>query len=424
LKFFNQIVPVIDLKNLLLIDLKNLLQKAEFALLALMILTLPSLEAPKNIFLVFFVFVALLRQVSSKELHGWGVWDWIFLSILASAFMSSIFAGMHTASEWKGFRVLLTYLSVGWLTSRSQYSSRELQCLFFLVLIGTVPPLIMGLVRYLYLHNKPDLQLHSVGHVNHSAIYLTMVFGASLGASLSLWSAAERWLKLCLIALPFFFFVSLIIGQSRAAVGIGFALAILLVTLLVKDNRIRFTALLSILLIAIMAIVLNVEVVQKERNNEKRNDVLASRDKVWNVSIEAAQFSPVLGVGLSNWGKIKPDDIKRALESRGESYDSNNYMFAGHSHSLYLTTLVERGVVGSIVMFSFMIAWLFHLIKNLSWSKKAVQSSYLWAASFSAWLVSFGIGLVNTTMHHEHGILAFLFLGLFLAYSKKENESS
>ena len=47
---------------------------------------------------------------------------------------------------------------------------------------------------------------------------------------------------------------------------------------------------------------------------------------------------------------------------------------------------------------------------------KDTQGRYLWAGSFSAWLVTFGIGFVNTTFHHEHGILACILLGLFVSY--------
>ena len=39
----------------------------------------------------------------------------------------------------------------------------------------------------------------------------------------------------------------------------------------------------------------------------------------------------------------------------------------------------------------------------------------LWGGAFSAWLVTAGVGLVNTTLHHEHGILATLLLGFWLA---------
>jgi hypothetical protein len=32
--------------------------------------------------------------------------------------------------------------------------------------------------------------------------------------------------------------------------------------------------------------------------------------------------------------------------------------------------------------------------------------------------VIYGIGFVNTTFHHEHAILACLFLGLYLSYTR------
>ena len=37
-----------------------------------------------------------------------------------------------------------------------------------------------------------------------------------------------------------------------------------------------------------------------------------------------------------------------------------------------------------------------------------------WCAAFSAWFVTLAIGLVNTTMHHEHAMLAVLTLVLWL----------
>jgi hypothetical protein len=39
----------------------------------------------------------------------------------------------------------------------------------------------------------------------------------------------------------------------------------------------------------------------------------------------------------------------------------------------------------------------------------------LWAGAASAWMVTVGVGIVNTTLHDEHAILAALFLGLWLS---------
>ena len=157
----------------------------ELTLLFLMLLSLPSLEAPKNIFLVLFVVMATIRQVKTKSLMVWGAWDWMFLAIVTTAFLSSMFAGLAPGDEWKGFRVLLTFMTVGWLISRSKYSSKQLGWIFWLAILSALPPLCWGLVQYLVLHTKSSLELHSVGHVNHSAIYLTMIFGATFGLLIS-----------------------------------------------------------------------------------------------------------------------------------------------------------------------------------------------------------------------------------------------
>jgi O-antigen ligase len=140
---------------------------------------------------------------------------------------------------------------------------------------------------------------------------------------------------------------------------------------------------------------------------------------VWNVSIEAARFYPVFGVGNGNWNRITLDDLKKSTGERGVPFDETNYAIQyGHSHSLYLTSIVERGVVGFTVLIVFMVSWLVTLIKSYHKLKSSTQGSYIWGASLSAWIVTCGVGFVNSTFHHEHAILALLFLGLHLSYLK------
>ena len=121
---------------------------------------------------------------------------------------------------------------------------------------------------------------------------------------------------------------------------------------------------------------------------------------------------------MSNWHFITLDHLKESIESRGGKFNKDNYYLAGHSHNLYLTALVERGIIGLFVTFFFMIAWFKQLMQTFYWAKKIKQASYLWAGSFSAWFATFGIGLVNTTFHHEHAMLACILLGLYLSYTR------
>jgi O-antigen ligase len=406
--------------------MKKILPSLDLIMLSLLILSLPSLEAPKNIFLVGYLLTRLTTEIIQlhKGMKLWSRWDTLFLTIVFTALLSTLFAGMPHLEEWKGYSVLMTAILSGWFLSRAQYSRENYQGLFKLIILGAIPPLLWGLYQYLIIHTKPNLQLHSVGHVNHSAIYLVVIFGASLGWFLSYLNLNKVKFKFsnfyvfALGILSLIFFVSLIISQSRAAFGVGILLSLLVIYFLGKNTKIRTIGVISIISIVILSIVLQTGVVEKQIANQKANDFLSSRDKVWNVSLEASRFHPLFGIGLSNWHFITIEQLRASVESRGEKFNPHNYYFPGHSHNLYLSALVERGFVGFLVTILFMLFWLKHLISTFNWAKKTPQASYFWAGSLSAWVATYGIGFVNTTFHHEHAILACLFLGLYLSYTR------
>lgn len=401
---------------------ENKLKALELALLGLMVLALPSLEAPKNIFLVFYVVVALFRQISNKS-TSWEFWDWLFLLCIGSAFLSAMFAGITPGDEWKGFGVLVTYVSVGWMVSRANYTKTEMAWLFWVAVIGVIPPLIWGLCQYLWLHTKRDLQLHSVGHVNHSAIYLAIIFGASLGACISLWQSASVKMRVALLSLSSFLLLGLFVGDSRGALGVAILLALLLITVLSRNTKMKWLAYGVLGIAVVLSLALNSSVLTKQIGLQKKGIILSYRDKVWNVSLEASRFYPLLGIGLDNWKLIKREDIKKSVEARQKVYNPDAYYFAGHSHNVYLTALVERGYLGLSVLLLLIFAWMRQLVKTFALTRNDVAAASLWAGSFSAWLVTFGVGTVNTTLHHEHGILAFLFLGLYLSYARQHSNN-
>ncbi len=404
---------------------KKILPTLDLAMLSLMIVSLPSLEAPKNIFLVGFLLTRLITEVNQfkKGKKLWGGWDSIFATIVFTALLTTIFAGFPGLEEWKGYKVLLTAILTGWFLSRTYYTDTEYQFLFKMIVLSTIPPLIWGLYEYLVIHSRASLEVHSVGHVNHSAIYLVMIFGASLAWLLSQLNAQKKrlilnWQIILLGILSFLFFVSLIIGRSRGAFGIAVILSIILLLLLPLKKYIKLFILVCISSALILAHTLDAPIIQKQIMYQEKKNILSDRDRIWNVSIEAARFHPLLGIGLSNWHFINLDQLKKSVEDRGEIFDSKIYSFQGHSHNLYLSALVERGILGLFVTFLFMVAWIRHLIKTYEWAKKSIERTYLWGGSLSAWVATFGIGLVNTTFHHEHAILACLFLGIYLSYTR------
>jgi O-antigen ligase len=393
-------------------------------MLGLMILSLPSLEAPKNIFLVGYLITRVISEVieGKQGIKQWKSWDFLFLTIIFTAFLSTIFSGFSGLEEWKGYRVFLTAILTGWFLSRTHYTQNQYRIIFLLITLSIIPPLLWGLYEYLIINSKTSLEIHSVGHFNHSAIYLTMIFGATLGWFISQFdfkktNGANPWQTIFIGVMSFILFIALIIGQSRGAYGIAIILG-LCIFLLGNNTKVKIIGIVTMLLVITSSIFLKSDIIQKQINNQKNNNVLSYRDKVWNVSIEASRFSPLLGLGLSNWHFIKLSQLQKSVEARGETFNADNYFFPGHSHSLYFSALVERGIVGLLVTLIFMFYWLYDLIKTFKWSKKSSTPYMLWTGSFSAWLATFGIGLVNTTFHHEHGILACLFLGIYLSYTR------
>lgn len=411
------------LTKVILMHIKKFLEKIDLLILSLMIVSLPSVEAPKNIFLVLYLVARILIEYlnfNQKKIQ-WSKWDSLFLSIVITALLSTIFAGMPHLEEWKGYKVLLTAILTSWLLSRAHYTKKNYQNLFKLIILSTLPPLIWGLNEYLVIHSKSTLEIHSVGHVNHSAIYLVMIFGASLGWFLS--GLKKETLRLrpqniMLAALSLLLFISLIIGQSRGAFGIAILLGLALIFLLAKNKVIKIGGILVIIGILLLAVTLKTSIIQKHIIDSKNNNVLAFRDRVWNVSLEASRFSPLLGIGMSNWHFINLDQLKKSVESRGGTFNAEKYFFPGHSHNLYLTALVERGIVGFVITILLMVFWIKHLIETFKWAKKSSGATLLWAGSFSACATTFGIGFVNTTFHHEHAILACLFLALNIGYTR------
>ena len=115
--------------------------------------------------------------------------------------------------------------------------------------------------------------------------------------------------------------------------------------------------------------------------------------------------------------------IKSAVESRGEKFDPEDYALQwSHPHNIYLSNLVDRGILGLITFLSFMFIWLIALIKSYKKCNQDSKAMLFIMGSFSAWSTIFGIGFVNTTFHHENALLALFFLSLHLNFLRQKNQ--
>ncbi len=401
---------------------KNKLKFLELIFLSLFLAFLPSLEAPKNIFLAGYLIIALYRQ-SRASSFKWTIWDWVFLSLICSSFLSALFPFMPGGSEWKGFRGMLLWITFGWTLFRSDYNFDEKKYLFIFAILMTIPPLLWGLTQLLILFTKDSLQLHSVGHVNHSAIYICMIFGASFILLCDQLHRLEKRNIFLTALLVIFFGFSSAASYSRAAFGIMALLGFAVIFLSNFPKKIKFILLSLFTVLIACLIFLMPTVLEKQIEHQTKNDVLNGRISIWLTAFEVTRLNPLLGIGNGNWKAIKIDQIKDSKESKGEAFVAENFdLKNNHPHNIFLSNLVDRGILGFIIFLNFMFIWLITLINSYKKFNKDSKAMLFIMGSFSAWTTIFGIGFVNTTFHHENALLALFFLGLHLNFLRQKNQ--
>jgi O-antigen ligase len=251
-----------------------------------------------------------------------------------------------------------------------------------------------------------------------------MMAGALLSLLISQLQSAQKEYVFITSLLCIFLFSSVIISQSRGAFGIVFLLAITLFLSSKLSTKIKTIALslISIFLVTIIFIK-PAPVIEKQIANQDNRIVLSYRDKVWRAAFEMAKLNPLLGIGGGNWKQINIDQLKSSVESRGEKFVIEDFALQwGHPHNIYLSNLVDRGLLGFIIFLSFMFIWLITLINSYKKFNQDANGMLFIMGSFSAWTAIFGIGFVNTTFHHENALLALFFLGLHLSYLRQKNQ--
>ncbi len=389
----------------------------EIGLLLALCFFLPLFEAPKNLLWVAYGLTWVVNRIRSGDWGGrWDLWDSLIAVWIASGFVVAAFAGLN-GEQWRGAADLLRYGSLLWLVKRAGYAPREMRWVLGMLVASTVVGLAIGYWRMLSgIGKSGTLQLHSVGHVNHTAIYIAIMLGVCASWLFARWRAWRTGRKAVALAVSTLVLVSLVVTASRGAIGVG--LATLPILAGAWWPRWRAPAVASGVVLAavvVLAVFSGAEVMQKQEQNLAAQDPLSHRDRVWRAALAAWERHPWFGVGMDNYSRVTLDDIQAWRTEAVKPYEPGQYFVTSHAHSLYLNTLAERGVVGAGVLVVVLLAWAVWLVRFRPARNSNDDEWLLWGAAASAWIVTTGVGLVNTTLHHEHGILAALLLGLWLS---------
>jgi O-antigen ligase len=399
---------------------RNWRYPAEFALLLGLAFFLPLREAPKNLLWLAYVVVWVVNRARAHDAGGApDLWEGLIALLVAGGLAAAAFGGIHRGdgNEWWAVGDIVRYGLLFVLVRRASYEDGQKLLLLSVLVASCVIAELEAVWNWKVVGKRKALELFSVGHVNHSAIYLAICLGVAAGLLAALWPrlriSHRAWLGAATLAMA----TGLFLGGSRAAGAVAvllLALAALIGAKVSGSGRRAFAALGVVL--AFAAIVGGTSALDRQIEWGAQNYSLAQRDLIWNRGLTAWRESPVFGVGMENYGHFDEAQLKTWLAHQGRPYVAAEHVGAPHAHSLYVNTLVERGAAGLATVLLLLAAWAVTLARSRPAFAAPGAVLALWCASASAWLVTVVIGFANTTLHHEHAMLALLLLGLALPW--------
>ncbi len=387
----------------------------ELGLLFLLVLVLPILEAPKNLAWLLWVLTWLGNRWRTQDFGGpWGNWDTLFAIWLGSPVLVQL--GGAYPGNWRDGADVLRYVSLGWLLMRSGYGRTEWRAIGLAGMLSLLIGIAWALLDWGRPHSYEGIQLPSVGHVNHTGIYLVIAFGALAGAACALWSqlgSGARWLFILTVGSVV---IALLLSGSRAAAAFMLAFALLIGAVWWQRSR---WPLVIMAALAIFSTVLLYGYDQDMRRkfavaHQSETGLLYARAEIWRQALEAVRAHPWFGVGLENFKKIDSPTVQRWVEQRGEPFQAEKFRSNPHAHNLYLNLLAERGWVGAAMALMPLLAALLLWLRTWPRASEPPERWGLWIGAASGLGATLGIGFLNTTLHHEHGLLTMLLLGFWL----------
>ena len=389
----------------------------EIGLLLALCFFLPLLEAPKNLLWLAYAAAWLANRARTRDFGGpWDLWDTLIAVWISSGFLLAAFAGLQ-GEEWRGAGDLLRYGSLLWMVKRGGYEPRQVRWILGTLVASTVVAITLGYVSiWRGTAEHGYLQLNSVGHVNHSAVYIALTLGICAAWIFSRWRSWRFGTRAVGVAVSALVLVSLVYTASRGAIAAGLALLPLLALAWWPRSRAPLAVGSVVVAIVVGAAILGgAEAVQKYWDNVRAGSVLSFRDALGRTALAAWQQHPWFGVGMGNFGLITAERVRAWDAAAGRAHAPERYFFSSHAHNLYANALAERGAVGFGMLAAVLIAWAVFLARHRPGREDPDQEWLVWGCALAAWIVSTLDGLVNTTLHHENGMLAAVLLGLWLS---------
>ena len=373
--------------------------------LFIFIFSLPLTEAIKNIswFLYIITWFYTRRKVfkNYEFLSGFlKPINIMLMLVIISPYIVATFSDVNLR-EWDGAWDVLRYGLVGITICNTKFSEKEISKIFQIMLLSTFLAILYGNYKFLSLQEQ-FIKLHSVGHVNHSSIYLAIILCLLLSIIITFNKISVLFIT---YSVAFFCLLFSILEMAARGAIIPLFISFLLIIFLRKEMKNRFI-IFSVFILLILSISYFFEI---EFINKFMNAGTSNRIKLLNSSYLLFIYSPIFGVGLEN--SIFYFEHERFLSvcnSLGVNFNKDEFQTDHvHAHNFYMQSLVERGLFGTIPQILLLIFW----IKTLISYHKIIRNKIMfiaWNTSLSSFLIISIGGIFNTTFHHENATLSLI----------------
>jgi hypothetical protein len=246
---------------------------------------------------------------------------------------------------------------------------------------------------------------------------MVIAYAVSLSLLLFNFNSLEKYQKIILTLTSIILIFTLIDTGSRATFGLLIMITLLdcfFLVIKVKKLYLMVGILGFISSIGIFFAYSPPEALQELKSQKSILDD-TERVKIRNFSFYAFKANPYLGVGFGNFGQVTNEDIKPYVLSDKGFFDAKKYLAASHAHSLFYTYLVS----GGLLTFSILLWFWFYVIWVIFKLMTRRENDWIVFSAIGVVMINLGIGLVNTTLHHEHAILSMYVLGLLIAQYRK-----
>lgn len=383
--------------------------------LSIFLFVLPFSEALKHFAFLLLVLVWLSHLTEENVKLRLDIIDLIAISIPLLGFVTAALSPFGTTKIAEANLDSVRLFFLWFVVRRMRISIHEIYYLWIAATAGVLFGLVLSAFEFYILKRSVLGELPSVGHINHSAIYLSFICAWTLIITVENRDPKLRFFAL--LALTFLIF-SLFFSGSRGAIG-AFCFFILIYFLsLIK--KIGLVPLLKYSLIT--AVIVGAASLLSPRAYLKGGipgeisleAILPDRVPIWRAAVIASEQSLLFGTGAGTYKlAVTPERLKLS------GYDHTLRMsFQAHAHNLFISWLVERGILALGLLITFLIACLLWLWRCAPFVEIGSHSDLLhrtqkWCG-IAAIMIIVIAGIPNTTLHHEHGALAMILLAFGL----------